>query len=257
MENVVSNEGIGEGSVQPASVSIVVPTYQEAPNLRALLSRIATTMSSCNSRYEVIIVDDNSRDGTDEVVETLCGENYPVRLITRTDERGLSSAVIRGFEESKGEVLICMDADLSHQPEAIPQLLECFGDPEVDFALGSRYVPGGSTDDKWGLARWLNSKLATLLARPFTHVKDPMSGFFAIRRSVFSEAAALNPVGYKIALELIVKCKCRKVQEIPIHFVTRQFGQSKLNFTERVNYVKHIKRLAYFKCREFVRPGQL
>ena len=210
-------------------------------------------MSEAHLKVEVIIVDDHSKDGIEEVVERFATESYPVRLIVRVGERGLSSAVMRGFNESKGEILVCMDADLSHPPEAIPQLLKCFSDPAVDFAIGSRYVPGASTDEDWGLFRWLNSKVATMLARPFTSAKDPMSGFLAIPRPIFERAARLNPIGYKIGLELIVKCNCKKIREVPIHFADRKFGESKLRLREQINYLKHLKRLADFKYGGFSR----
>ena len=98
-----------------------------------------------------------------------------------------------------------------------------------------------------GLLRWVNSKIATALARPLTSVKDPMSGFFAIRRTVYERAAPLNPVGYKIALELIVKCNCSMIREVPIRFAQRQFGESKLSLGERFNYLRHLSRLLRFK----------
>jgi dolichol-phosphate mannosyltransferase len=95
--------------------------------------------------------------------------------------------------------------------------------------------------------RSVNSKIATALARPLTSVEDPMSGFFAIRRTVYERAAPLNPVGYKIALELIVKCNCSIIREVPIRFAQRQFGESKLSFGERFNYLRHLSRLLRFK----------
>ena len=237
----------------PGLVSVIVPTYKEAENISLLLPRIFESMREADLKVEVIIVDDDSGDGIEEIVERFTAGGNPVQLIVRVGERGLSSAVIRGFKESKGEIFVCMDADLSHPPEAIPLLLKCFSDPSMDFAIGSRYVPGASTDEDWGLFRWLNSKVATLLARPFTSAKDPMSGFFAIRRSVFERAARLNPIGYKIGLELVVKCNCKKICEIPIHFADRKFGESKLHLREQINYIKHLKRLADFKYREFSR----
>lgn len=109
-------------------------------------------------------------------------------------ERGLSSAVSRGFSEANGETLICLNADLSHPPEAIPTILQCLDETGVDFVLGSRYVPGGSTDEHWGLLRLVNSKIATALARPLISVKDPMSGFFSIWRTVYKRAAPLSPI---------------------------------------------------------------
>jgi dolichol-phosphate mannosyltransferase len=232
-------------------ISIVVPTYREVENIRLLVTRISRVLSTLRNAYEIIVVDDNSRDGIVEEVARLSEEDYPVRIIVRVGERGLSSAVIRGFRESRGNILICMDADLSHPPEAIPRMLECFMDTDVDFAIGSRYVPGASTEENWGVFRWLNSKTATLLAMPFAGIKDPMSGYFAIPRVVFDRAERLDPIGYKIALELIVKCSCKNIAEIPIHFANRKYGQSKLSLREQFNYLKHLKRLADFKWREF------
>jgi len=232
-------------------VSIIVPTYKEAENLTPLVTSIAEAMAPLGRPYEVVIVDDNSQDGSAEVVAALAGAGRPVRLITRVDQRGLSSAVIRGFREAKGEVLVCMDADLSHPPQALPKLIECLNDGETELVIGSRYVRGGSTEEGWGLFRWLNSKVATLLARPFTSVADPMAGFFAMPRNVFGRATVLSPVGYKIALELIVKCRCRNIREVPIRFAKRKFGHSKLNLREQLNYIKHLKRLADYRYGAF------
>ena len=188
------------------------------------------------------------------MVSDLIEKGYPVKLITRVGERGLSSAVIRGFKEAKGDFLACMDADLSHPPEAIPRLLApLLRESKVDMVLGSRYVPGAGTDEDWGVIRWLNSKIATVMAKPFTKVKDPMSGFFALPRKVYEKRASLNPIGYKIGLEIMVKCHCKNVVEVPIHFSNRRLGASKLNFREQVNYLKHLKRLADFKYGEFSR----
>jgi dolichol-phosphate mannosyltransferase len=231
-------------------VSIVVPTFQEAENLKALTIRIADVMSASGEPYEIIIVDDNSQDNSDEVIARLAEDGHPIKIITRVNERDLSSAVIRGFREARGDFLVCMDADLSHPPEAIPRLLKCIKNGDANFALGSRYVPGASTDQSWSVFRWLNSKIATLLAKPFTRVKDPMSGFFVLPRDVFKRAGKLNPVGYKIGLELIVKCSIN-ISEIPIHFADRVCGKSKLNFKEQLNYVRHLIRLAEFKYGKF------
>lgn len=117
----------------------------------------------------------------------------------------------------------------------------------ADFVIGSRYVEGGATDEQWGFLRWLNSRAATLLARPFTSAQDPMSGFFALRRETFEQAAPLSPIGYKIGLELLVKCPCRRVHEIPIHFSQRHFGESKLSVKEQLRYLQHVRRLFVFK----------
>ena len=113
-------------------------------------------------------------------------------------------------------------------------------DAGADFSLGSRYVPGGSTEDGWGVLRWVNSKIATVMARPFTSVRDPMSGFFCIKRSTWKAGSPLDPIGYKIGLELIVKCRCRNVVEVPIHFSTRCEGESKLTLRVQWEYLLHI-----------------
>jgi dolichol-phosphate mannosyltransferase len=121
-------------------------------------------------------------------------------------------------------------------------------DRRLDFVIGSRYVEGGTTSDDWGFLRWLNSRIATTLARPFTSVTDPMSGFFALRRSTFQAAAPhLEAIGYKIGLELIVKGRCRHVGEIPIHFEDRVLGESKLTLTQQLLYLRHLRHLAIFK----------
>ncbi len=237
-------------------ISITVPTYREAENIPHLVTRISDCLNEHAITYEIIIVDDNSQDGTEDAVASLASEGLPVRLITRMEERGLSSAVVRGFEEAQNDVLLCMDADLSHPPETIPQMLNAITVDGADFVIGSRYVSGGSTDDDWGLFRWLNSKVATLLARPFTKTKDPMAGFFAIPKKLFDSATNVDPIGYKIGLELLVKCNCQNIKEIPIHFSDRQHGQSKMNMKEQFKYLTHIKRLFDHKYGTLSKFGQ-
>ena len=234
------------------SISVVVPTYREAENIDELVHRVTRSLNNLESLFEIIIVDDASHDGTDEAVQRLQGEGHPVRLIECTDERGLSSAVLRGFQEARGDYLVCMDADLSHPPEALPQLLEALRDSGAEMSVGSRYVAGGTTDESWGLFRQLNSRAATWLARPFTRIKDPMAGYFAIPRPVFQRSATWDPVGYKIALEILVKTGCRHVAEVPIHFADRKRGQSKLSLKEQCNYLRHLARLSHFKFRRSV-----
>ena len=222
-------------------VTIVVPTYEEAENIPGLVAGIEKIADENSLDVELLICDDNSQDGTPDVVSAL--NRSWVRLITRTTDRNLSPAVIEGLRKASNKNLVVMDADLSHPAEAIPRMLHKL-DQGFDFVIGSRYVEGGSTDAEWGLFRWLNSKVATLLARPFTSVKDPMSGFFALRRSTFERASDLNPIGYKIGLELIVKCGCESIAEIPIHFADRQLGESKLTLKEQLKYIQHVRRLA-------------
>ena len=225
-------------------VSIVVPTYKEVLSLPHLLDRIAKLRSEQKLDVEVLIMDDNSRDGSVEAVAAR-GEPW-VHMVVRTTDRGLSPAVLDGLRRARGEFLICMDADLSHPPEALPGMIAKL-QSGADFVVGSRYAPGGTTSDDWGVLRWLNSRVATLLARPLTSIRDPMSGFFAMRRSTFEGGRDFNPVGYKIGLELIVKCRCERVVEVPIHFEDRQFGESKLTFKQQILYIQHLRRLYIFK----------
>jgi dolichol-phosphate mannosyltransferase len=228
----------------PSSIDVIVPTYREALNLPLLIERLTTLKNGPIPRLHLTIVDDNSQDGTDEVIRQL---NMPwVSLIVRTSNRGLSSAVLEGLNRTSGDVIIVMDADLSHPPEAIPSMLEKLGNGS-DFVIGSRYTDGGVTDDNWGLFRWLNSRVATLFARPFTNVGDPMSGFFALERATYSKADFLNPIGYKIGLELLVKCRCCRIAEVPISFADRVHGESKLSLREQLRYIQHIRRLFLYK----------
>lgn len=225
-------------------ISIIVPTYREAENIPHLLARIDGLRREYDITLEVLFMDDDSRDGSQEAVE-LSGYEW-AQIIVRRGIRGLSPAVIDGFRAAQYSVLVCMDCDLSHPPEKIPQMvLELHAGHQ--FVIGSRYVPGGSTDDDWGFLRWLNSVLATLMARPLTSIRDPMSGFFALRKKDFNTARELNPVGYKIALELIVKCGFENVGEVPIHFTDRVHGESKLTLKEQLKYIQHLRRLYLYR----------
>jgi dolichol-phosphate mannosyltransferase len=225
-------------------VTVVVPTYKEAENLPHLISRLAKVREEHGLDLDVLIMDDNSRDGSEELIKAR-SEDW-VTIVVRTSDRGLSPSVLEGMQRGTGDILFCMDADLSHPPEAIPQMIRKL-EEGADFVIGSRYVKGGSTSDDWGFFRWLNSRVATLLARPLTSARDPMAGFFAFRRSTFAAGRDFNPVGYKIGLEFIVKCGCERVVEVPIHFEDRQLGKSKLTARQQLLYLKHLRRLYTFK----------
>lgn len=233
-------------------VSVVVPTYQEVENIAELAARLFACLSVRQVKAELIIVDDNSGDGTVELCEELAAM-YPLRLITRTNERGLATAVIRGLQEATGQYVVVMDADLSHPPMAIPQLLAPLESCRADFVIGSRYVEGGSVDESWSLFRCLNSRIAGWMASGLTQVKDPMAGFFAVRREQLGDLATLNPCGYKIGLEIMVRCDCEEVAEVPIHFEDRRHGESKLNLREQWLYIQHLLRLYAFRFPELFR----
>ena len=223
-------------------LSIIVPTYNERENIPTLVSRVHQALEGY--KYELIVVDDNSPDGTAQIAESL-SEKYPVRVICRKTERGLATAVVTGFNQAKGEVLGVIDADLQHPPERIPELLHAIH-KGADVAIGSRYIPGGGMEG-WSRMRQLMSKVATLVARislpSVRKVNDPMSGFFLLRKGVIDDVE-LKPVGYKILLEILARGHVKGVAEIPYVFRERERGESKLNITEQRSYLQHVIKLA-------------
>jgi len=222
-------------------VSVIVPTYNERENLPELVKRLSKALKGYD--YEILVVDDDSPDGTWRLAQKLA-EEYPVRVIRRVKEKGLSSAVIRGFKEASGEVFVVMDADLQHPPEKVPELVKAI-ESGADIAIGSRYVKGGEVRN-WYWYRKLISKGAIMLGRvalpKIRNVKDPVSGFFALRREVL-EGVELNPVGFKILMEILVKGRYKKVVEIPFTFGLRKAGESKLGSKTIINYLRHVYRL--------------
>jgi dolichol-phosphate mannosyltransferase len=236
-------------------ISVVIPTYKECLNIPLIAQAIRDCLS--NVHFEIIFVDDDSQDGSAAAVEAL-QDNMPVSIIVRTGVRGLSTAVIEGIVNARGKYVVVMDADLSHPASAILDIIALLQSGNADFVIGSRYVDGGSFDENWGLFRLLNSKLATWLAMPLCHVKDPMSGFFAFERENMPPIHKLSPVGYKIGLEILVKGEFSQPSEVPIHFVDRQHGESKLDFKEQIRYLKHLRRLYQYKyttLAEFIQFG--
>eukprot|EP01119_Soliformovum_irregulare_P002266 TRINITY_DN12551_c0_g1_i1.p1 TRINITY_DN12551_c0_g1~~TRINITY_DN12551_c0_g1_i1.p1 ORF type:complete len:267 (-),score=75.08 TRINITY_DN12551_c0_g1_i1:92-892(-) len=227
--------------------SIVVPAYKEGKNLKPLVERIVAEVDSrkgskiTRKNLEIIVVDDNSRDGSEEVINKLRVEGYPCRIIVRTTERGLSSAVLRGFNEAQGEYMLCMDADLQHPPEKAPDLLEALqSKPNADFVIGTRYGEGVAIDKDWPLHRRIISVGARLLSRPLTPLSDPMTGFFGLKKSVFKRGKNISPLGFKIALELYTRCQCKNPVEVPFSFGVRIEGESKLDGKVIVKYLQQL-----------------
>ncbi len=215
-----------------APVSVVVPTYNEAQNLPELVRRILAALP----RAEVIVIDDASADGTADVGRELA-RTLPVRVIERKDEKGLSTAVLRGLQEARTDLCVVMDADLSHPPERIPLLVQAVLDG-ADVAVGSRYVKGGDIDE-WPLFRRFASRAGTFLARPLTSVHDPMAGFFCLRRSLL-DGVTLKPRGFKILLEILARTGTQKTAEVPIRFEDRAKGESKFGPKQRREYLRQI-----------------
>ena len=223
---------------EPLEVSVVVPTLNEREAVGLLAPRIAAAMRGI--RYEVVVVDDDSVDGTAAEVQRLSVQ-FPWRLYVRHGQRGLASAVVLGMQIAAGKVIVGIDADGSHPPEAIPTLVDPILTGHAEMTIGSRNVPGGAAPGLPRLRRLL-SWGASMLARPLTPVKDPMSGFFAVRRDVL-ERGALAPLGYKIVLEVLVKCRPSPAIEVPYVFAARAAGESKLGSGEIGRYVRHVGRL--------------
>ncbi len=221
-------------------LSIIIPTYNEAGNIVVLLDRIKSTLESAGfNNYEVIVVDDNSPDGTCRVVRKY-GERDPrIQCMLRVNERGLSSAVVEGFKRARGEVLVVMDADLQHPPEVIPRLVEAIGNG-ADIAVASRYTRGGGVAG-WSSIRLFMSKTATIgvkiLVREGRKTSDPLSGFFAVRRdSIIIDS--LKPRGFKILLEILARHPCLKVVDVPFTFQRRHSGESKLGAGVVMDFLK-------------------
>lgn len=206
------------------SVSIIIPTRNEAENIAPLVSRI---VASPVAVQEILFVDDSS-DGTRDVIRSLAA-SHPLRLIEQHRGRpGLAAAVMSGAEAARGTFLLIMDADLSHPPAQIDALLTPLLAGEADIVIGSRYIPGGLTPG-WPLSRRLLSRAGSALAYPLTGVHDSMSNFFAIRRSRLLEAAPPHNSG-RIAFEVITRAQPRlRVLEIPIVFRDRERGRSKMS----------------------------
>lgn len=227
-------------------ITLVIPTYNEAENVPILLGRVYEVLRQNRLPGSVTIVDDNSPDGTWKIAEDLRGQYEGLKVIRRMKEKGLSSAVLEGFSQSESAVLGVMDADLSHPPESIPELLAPILSGDADMVIGSRYINSGGIED-WPAKRKISSKLATLAVRGLTSVRDPMSGFFFLRREVI-EGAGLNPRGFKIALEILVRGKYDKVVEAPITFRDRIYGQTKLGTGVILDYLLHVMRLYAYKA---------
>jgi dolichol-phosphate mannosyltransferase len=224
-------------------LSIVSPTYNEADNLEPLVQEIATALAG--SDYEIVVVDDDSPDLTWKRAEEL-GRCFPqVRSLRRTQNRGLSSAVIEGFNVARGEMVACIDADLQHDPVILPSMLHEL-DQGADLVVGSRYMEGGGIGE-WSWQRWISSWVATKLARVLLHVnlKDPMSGFFLMRRSDFLKVRdRLDAQGFKILLEIVARLQPKRIVEVPYTFRNRRVGKSKLSRTVVLQYLQQLWKLS-------------
>ena len=230
----------------PVRLSLIVPTYDEAANLEELLRQLTAVLEPrLSGEYEIVVVDDDSPDGTWAVAMRL-SERWPaVRVMRRRTEKGLSTAVVRGWQAARGEVLAVIDADLQHPPEVLARLWEAIRSG-ADLAVASRHVGGGGVSDWSALRRGLSrgAQLLGLLVLPSVvgRVSDPMSGYFMVRRAAIA-GVPMSPLGYKILLEVLARGRVRTVSEIGYVFRERLAGESKVSPSLYLDYLRHLVRL--------------
>ncbi|MGL5081654.1 MAG: glycosyltransferase [Microcoleaceae cyanobacterium] len=230
------------------TLSIVIPTYQESKNIAALVQQLTQLLDpELPNEYELIVVDDNSPDQTWKIAQEQMAHYPQLRVMRRQQERGLSTAVIRGWQVARGDILGVIDADLQHPPETLIQLLEEI-ESGADLAVASRHVNAGGVSD-WSFIRRFLSRGAQLLGLIILpgvvgRVSDPMSGYFMVRREAI-KGKTLNPVGYKILLEVVARGDIRQIAEVGYVFQERLEGESKVTWKQYIEYLHHLLRLRF------------
>jgi dolichol-phosphate mannosyltransferase len=229
--------------------SLIVPTRNEAPHIIDVCNKIIYILDKNLTSFEIIVVDD-SNDTTWQLLKSLAEIDGRIKLIRRENKAGLASAIIAGWSSAEGGILGVIDADLQHSPDILPTILNCLIEhKDVDIAIASRNISGASTIG-WGTYRMFISRLATATTRIFIpgivgSIADPLSGFFMFRKEIISDIK-LQPIGYKILLEVLAKGKYRKVCEIPYIFQARKSGKSKAGCKQFLISFFHIIRLYLF-----------
>jgi len=229
-------------------LSLVIPTYKERNNIQNVVRILSQLLDeSIPGDYELIVVDDDSPDRTWEVAQSLMAEYPQLQVMRRQQERGLSSAVIRGWQVAKGHILGVIDGDLQHPPEVLTQLWSAI-EQGADLAVASRHVEGGGVSS-WSVVRRFLSRGAQVLGLIILpgvvgRVSDPMSGYFMVRRACIANTV-LNPIGYKILLEIIGRGKVREIAEVGYVFCERTEGESKVTWKQYVDYLHHLLRLRF------------
>jgi dolichol-phosphate mannosyltransferase len=239
-------------------LSLVLPTYNEGKNIVPMLEQLIPVLDGvAHLQYEIIVVDDDSPDRTWEKALSLAEKFPQVRVIRRQGERGLSTAVIRGWQAARGRFLGVMDADLQHPPEVAANVAREMM-RGADLAIASRHVEGGGVSD-WSLVRRVISRGAQMIGYMLLHevigrITDPMSGFFMIRRTAL-QGRKLSPLGYKILIEVLGRGQVGWISEVPYTFRERSEGSSKLTNQIYLQYFQHLLRLRLFLVHEskFVR----
>lgn len=233
-------------SIYPVQFSLVIPTYNESGNIERIIQQLSTMLDEVlPNNYELIVVDDDSPDRTWELAEALTSAYPCLRVMRRETERGLATAVIRGWQVAQGEVLGVIDGDLQHPPDTLLRLLSEL-EQGADLAVASRHVEGGGVST-WSAARRFLSRGAQLLGliilpHVISRVSDPMSGYFLVHRSAIA-GQTLNPVGYKILIEVLGRGVIDQIAEVGYVFQEREEGESKVTWKQYTDYVHHLLRL--------------
>jgi dolichol-phosphate mannosyltransferase len=233
-----------DSSPHAPPLSIVVPTYNERDRLPELVGAIFAAYAAEHVDGELIVVDDNSPDGTGRLADELAAR-HRVRVIHRAGKLGLGTAVVEGFAASEAPIVGVIDADMSHPPALLPRMLAVMQAAHADVVVASRYVAGGGTRG-WPLARLLMSRVACAMAAGLTPVRDATSGFFLIRRDLAREVR-ISAGGFKICLELLVRGRPASVVEVPYVFEGRTAGESKMNLKEAAGYLAQLRDLHRFR----------
>ena len=219
-------------------LTVIIPTFKEESNIGDIIENIDSVFLQSRIKGEILVVDDNSPDRTIEKVREFQKTKPHLSLVVRTEDPGLSQSVVEGFCTARSDIFLVMDADLSHPPALIPVMLNGIREGN-DIVIGSRYMEGGGIK-KWPLKRRIISMGATFLGRLlFPEIRDPVSGFFAVKKSVV-EQAPLRPRGYKILLEVLGKGTWHTAKEIPFEFVDRTTGSSKLGIRTIIEYAAQV-----------------
>lgn len=235
-ETSADHAGHGLGRAAAPILSIVVPTFNERDNVRELVARLDRCLAGI--AWEIVFVDDDSRDGTLDALRSLSRSDPRVRFLHRIGRRGLASAVVEGVLASTSPVIAVMDCDLQHDETLLPKMLVQLS-ADCDVVVASRYMEAGSVGE-WTRQRVLVSRLATRLADYVlkTPLTDPMSGFFMMRRSAFDQVVRrLSTQGYKILLDILLSGRSLRVKEVPYTFRSRLHGESKLDLTAILDYL--------------------
>jgi dolichol-phosphate mannosyltransferase len=256
---VIAQPDINYHSMQVVELSLVIPTFNEQPNIAPLVAQLQDALDG--TTWEALFVDD-STDGTDETIAQIGRVDPRVRLLHRQVNRGgLAGAVVDGLAEVRGTYICVLDADLQHPPSDVARLLAEARRTQADLVIASRYIPGGSTGGLAGpmrqfYSRGLKSLSRGMFPRRLSEVTDPLGGFFLVRRSI-AQAVSLRPIGYKILLEILVRCPWETVSEVPYAFQPRQFGDSKADLRQGLQFLEHLRTLIWDCSPAFMLPRHL